>query len=38
MRVSVQARVLDMQYGFSDTLPQRSFFEHLVVEFAVWQK
>ncbi len=34
----VQVRVLDMQYGFSDTLPQRSFFEHLVVEFAVWEK
>jgi hypothetical protein len=34
----VQARVLDMQYGFSDTLPQRSFFEHLVVEFAAWKK
>jgi hypothetical protein len=34
----VRARVLDMQYGFSDTLPQRSFFEHLVVEIAVWQK
>ena len=34
----VQVRVLDMQYGFSDTLPPRSFFEHLVVEIAVWQK
>ncbi len=34
----VQMRVLDMQYGFSDTLPQRSFFEHIVVEIAAWQK
>jgi membrane protein implicated in regulation of membrane protease activity len=34
----VQVRVLDMQYGFSDTLPPRSFFEHIVVEIAAWQK
>ncbi len=34
----VQMRVLDMQYGFSDTLPPRSFFEHIVVEIAAWQK
>jgi hypothetical protein len=33
-----QVRVLDMQYGFSDTLPPRSFFEHIVVEIAAWQK
>ncbi len=34
----LQARILDMQYGFSDTLPPASYFEHLVVEIAVWQK
>lgn len=34
----LQARVLDMQYGFTDTLPMGSFFDHLVLEIAVWQK
>jgi hypothetical protein len=34
----LQARVLDVQYGFTDTLPAGSFFDHLVLEIAVWQK
>lgn len=34
----IRVCVLDQQYGFSDTLPQRSFFDHIVVELAVWQK
>jgi hypothetical protein len=36
--LTLRARLLEMQYGFSDTLPQRSFFEHIVLEIAVWQK
>lgn len=34
----LRARILSVQYGFSDTLPARSFFEHLVVEIAVFTK
>jgi hypothetical protein len=34
----LRARVLDMQYGFSDTFPQASFFDYLVLEIAVWQR
>lgn len=34
----LQARILDMQYGFADTLPPGSYFDHLVIEIAVWQK
>lgn len=34
----MRVRVLDTQCGFSDTLPQSSFFDYLVVEIAVWQK
>jgi flagellar basal body-associated protein FliL len=37
-RLRMRVRVLEMQYGFSDTLPQRSFFEHLVIEIAAWKK
>jgi hypothetical protein len=33
----LRARVLDVQYGFADTLPMGSFFDHLAVEIAVWQ-
>jgi hypothetical protein len=36
--LTLRVRLLEMQYGFSDTLPQRSFFEHIVLEIAVWQK
>ena len=36
--LTLRVRVLEMQYGFSDTLPQRSFFEQMVIEIAVWQK
>lgn len=34
----IRVCVLDTLYGFSDTLPQRSFFDHIVIELAVWQK
>lgn len=34
----LQARILDIQYGFADSLPMGSFFEDLVLEIAVWQK
>lgn len=34
----LHARVLDMRYGFADTLPLDSFFEHLVLEIAVYEK
>jgi hypothetical protein len=33
----LRARVLAGGYGFADTLPSDSFFDHLVVEIAVWQ-
>lgn len=34
----LRARVLTMEYGFSDTLPLHSFFDYVVVELAAWQK
>jgi hypothetical protein len=34
----LRARVLDMVYGFSDTFPTASYFDHIVVEVAVWKK
>lgn len=34
----LRAQVLAMRYGFADTLPQNSFFDHLVVEIAVFEK
>lgn len=34
----LQARVLALQYGVSDTLPVRSVFDHVVLELAIWRK
>ncbi|MBI5958813.1 MAG: hypothetical protein HY866_08765, partial [Chloroflexi bacterium] len=34
----LRARVLDIVYGFSDTFPTASFFDHIVIEIAVWKK
>lgn len=34
----MQARILAVQYGYDPALPARSFFEHIVIEVAVWPK
>lgn len=34
----LQARILEMQYGYDPALPARSFFDHIVIELAVWSK
>jgi hypothetical protein len=33
----MRARLLSMQYGYDPALPARSFFEHVVIEVAVWR-